>query len=93
MRQEPGGRGQLGQERVSGGEQVLEQVLEVPEAGHDLRRDAHTLSQAPQCVTAVWGVEQQGQVLDRVVVQRVHGLMGALIRKWKSEKLKTRAKT
>lgn len=39
-----------------GGEQVLEQVLGAPEAGHDLRRDAHTLSQALQCVTAVWGV-------------------------------------
>ena len=72
IRQERSGLGQLGQQCVGGGAQVLKQVLEASEMSDDLRRDPQRPAQSPQRLLVVHRVEEQGQVLDWVIVERLN---------------------
>lgn len=64
IRQECGSLGQLGEQCVGGGAQILKEVLEALEMSDDLRWDTQRPPQSPQHVPVVSGVKQQGQVLD-----------------------------
>ena len=72
FRQEHSSPDQLGQQCVCGGARVLKEVLEASETSNDLRWDTQGAPRSPRNVPVVSGVVQQGQVLDRVVVERLN---------------------
>lgn len=74
IRQECSSLGQLGQQCVGGGAQVLKEVLKALKTSGDLRWDAQRPPQSPQNVPAVRTVKQQGQVLDGVIVEHLNTL-------------------
>lgn len=74
IRQECSSLGKLGQLCVGGGTQVLKEVLETLEMCEDLRRDTQRPPQSHQHVPLVSRIQQQGQVLDRVIVQHLNSV-------------------
>lgn len=72
IREKGGSLGQLGQQCVGGGAQVLKEVLEALEMSDDLRRDTQRPPQSTQHVPVVSRVKKQGQVLDWVIVEHLH---------------------
>lgn len=77
IRQESSSLGQLWQQCVRGGAQVLEKVLEALEVSDDLRRDAQGLAESPQHGFVVSRVKQQGQILDWVIAEHLNALTWA----------------
>ena len=53
----------------------MEKVWEVMKVGQDLRGDSQGTSEPPQAAASmVCRAQQQGQVLDRVIVQQIDAL-------------------